>query len=76
MEKEKEKECESMGEKAKAELEYYKCNNNNKYLATIDLSQIKSSQKVSDSIFICLLDKSGSMEDNVYIYVKEIFPLV
>ena len=58
-----------------AELEYYKCNIN-KILATIDLSKIQSSEKVQDSILICLLDKSGSMGGNVYVFVKEIFPLV
>jgi hypothetical protein len=58
-----------------AQLEYYK-SNNNKYLAKIDLSKVQSSISEQESIFICLLDKSSSMEDNVYIYVKEIFPLV
>ena len=58
-----------------AELEYYKCNIN-KILATIDLSKIQSSEKVQDSILICLLDKSGSIGGNVYVFVKEIFPLV
>ena len=57
------------------DLEYYKCNNN-KYLTTIDLSDLDPSKKEQDSIFICLLDKSGSMDDNVYIFVKEIFPRV
>ena len=57
------------------ELEYYKFSNN-KFLATIDLSKIKSSEKKQSPIFICLLDKSGSMGNNVYIFVKFIFPLV
>ena len=62
-----------------AQLEYYKCTNN-KYLATIDLSTIDSNKKEEKEeklpILICLLDKSGSMNKNTYIFVKEIFPLV
>ena len=62
-----------------AQLEYYKCTNN-KYLATIDLSTIDSNKKEEKEeklpILICLLDKSGSMDENTYIFVKEIFPLV
>ena len=57
------------------DLEYYNCNNK-KCLLTIDLSNLEPSKKKLDSIFICLLDKSGSMDDNVYTYVKEIFPRV
>ena len=57
------------------QLEYYKCVNN-KYLATIDLSDIKSSENKQPPVFICLLDKSGSMGGNVYIFVKSIFPLI
>ena len=57
------------------DLEYYNCNNK-KCLLTIDLSNLESSKKEQNSIFICLLDKSGSMDDNVYTYVKEIFPRV
>ena len=58
-----------------AQLEYYKCNDN-KYLAKIDLSKAQSSKSKQESIFICLLDKSGSMRGNVSVYVKDIFPLV
>ena len=57
------------------DLEYYKCNNN-KYLTTIDLSNLDPSKKEQDSILICLLDKSGSMRSNVSIFVKEIFPKI
>lgn len=57
------------------DLEYYNCNNK-KCLLTIDLSNLEPSKKKLDSIFICLLDKSGSMGGNVYTYVKEIFPRV
>ena len=57
------------------QLEYYKCINN-KYLATIDLSNIKSAENKNLSEFICLLDRSGSMGDNVYTFVKFIFPLI
>ena len=57
------------------DLEYYNCSNK-KCLLTIDLSNLESSKKEQNSIFICLLDKSGSMDDNVYTYVKEIFPRV
>ncbi len=49
------------------QLEYYKCVNN-KYLATIDLSDIKSSENKQPPVFICLLDKSGSM-GVMYIYL-------
>ena len=57
------------------DIEYYNCNNK-KCLMTIDLSNLESSKKEQDSIFICLLDRSGSMDNNVYIFVKEIFPRV
>ena len=57
------------------DLEYYKYKDN-KYLGTIDLSEFKSKKTEQDSILICLLDRSGSMRGNVYIFVKEIFPLV
>ena len=57
------------------DLEYYKCGNN-KYLTTIDFSSLEPSKKENDSILICLLDKSGSMDDNVKIFVKDIFPIV
>ena len=57
------------------DLEYYKCSNN-KYLTTIDFSSLEPSKKENDSILICLLDKSGSMDDNVKIFVKDIFPIV
>ncbi len=57
------------------DLEYYKYKDN-KYLGTIDLSEFKSKKTDQDSILICLLDRSGSMHGNVYIFVKEIFPLV
>ena len=57
------------------DLEYYKCNNK-KYLTTIDLSNLAPFKKEQDSILICLLDRSGSMDDNVAIYVNEIFPRV
>ena len=57
------------------DLEYYKYKDN-KYLGTIDLSEFKSKKTDQDSILICLLDRSGSMRGNVYIFVKEIFPLV
>ena len=49
---------------------------NKKYLGTIDLSSIDSSKEEQSALFICLLDKSGSMGNNVYTYVKEIFPLI
>lgn len=59
-----------------AEINYYK-SENNKYLGTIDLSSISSLKKEQhDALLICLLDKSGSMDDNVRVFVKEIFPLV
>ena len=58
------------------DLEYYNQTNNSKYLTSIDLSQIKSSKEEKDSIFVCILDKSGSMGDNVYKYVKGIFPMI
>ena len=57
------------------QLEYYNCASN-KILATIDLSSINSEKKEAPPVFICLLDKSGSMRGNVYIFVKEIFPKV
>ena len=44
----------------KTQINYYSCKNN-KYLASIDLSDIQSSGKEQEPIFICLLDKSGSM---------------
>jgi len=59
-----------------ADLEYYNQKNNDKYLASIDLSQIKSSKEETDCIFICILDKSGSMGNNTYKFVKEIFPKI
>ena len=51
------------------QLEYYKCVNN-RYLATIDLSNIKSSENKSHPLFICLLDRSGSMGGNVKTFSK------
>ena len=57
------------------QLEYYKCVNN-RYLATIDLSNIKPSENKSIPLFICLLDRSGSMEGNVETFSKFIFPLI
>ena len=57
-----------------AEINYYKSNQSKKYLGTIDITN--SSNDAESPLFICLLDKSGSMGDNVYVYVKEIFPLV
>ena len=59
-----------------AEIQYYMSKQSKKYLATIDLSSIDSSKKEQNALFICLLDKSGSMGNNVYTYVKEIFPLI
>jgi uncharacterized sporulation protein YeaH/YhbH (DUF444 family) len=58
-----------------AQLEYYK-SVNNRYLATIDLSNIKSSENKSHPLFICLLDRSGSMKGNVKTFSKFIFPLI
>lgn len=57
------------------QLEYYTCKNK-KYLATIDLSKLKSEAKNNPPVLICLLDKSGSMDNNVEIFVKDIFPLI
>ena len=61
-----------------AEINYYKSNQSKKYLGTIDITN--SSNDAKSPLFICLLDKSGSMRvsgvDNVNVYVKEIFPLV
>ena len=59
-----------------AEIQYYKSNQNNKFLGTIDLSSINPSKSEQNAQLICLLDRSGSMSNNVYIYVKEIFPLI
>lgn len=42
----------------KTQINYYSCKNN-KYLASIDLSDIQSSGKEQEPIFICILDKSG-----------------